>query len=399
MEKDIKEMLARHQTDIEDLAAKHGRKPDYIKKIVTNQTCYKSTRNVSLHNAIIHHKNVEINAGRALGERVPLNEIQKMAKTDPELQNLSEEKKRELLDALEEHRKVNEHGLRTSNLSASLDMKSTMDQIGSEMDKLCGRTGVRAFAFISKGHLTDVSAPGWLGSGDALAFFPAVMKMSVEDFSAKFEHWSVTQNRRPPPPDSLKAVRAECTALIIKGLSTITGRPTIKMNYLNYETSIVAVYHVKLVGWPTNVPFGNPSNIGDVSSVRALRRALQDGECKWMKLTELQQREHEEMLEERRRTGQVVGVKRKKRSDKGGTHQKSGKRHRLAPNDNDEQEEEAEEPPAESRTPRPRRRAAAQIPPSFKSRQYVNDNDGSPYGSGDEENYEDGEDNDNVDSE
>src|SRR6266550_4678543 len=63
MEKDIKEMLACHQTDIEDLAAKHGRKPDYIKKIVTNQTCYKTARNVSLHNAIIHHKNIEINAG------------------------------------------------------------------------------------------------------------------------------------------------------------------------------------------------------------------------------------------------------------------------------------------------------------------------------------------------
>ncbi|KAF8344674.1 hypothetical protein F5887DRAFT_1202893 [Amanita rubescens] len=111
MEKDIKEMLARHQTDIEDLAAKHGRKPDYIKKIVTNQTCYKTTRNISLHNAVIHHKGVEINAGRLLGERVPLNEIQKLAKTDPKLQNLSEEKKQELLDALEEHRKVNVTGI------------------------------------------------------------------------------------------------------------------------------------------------------------------------------------------------------------------------------------------------------------------------------------------------
>ncbi len=71
--------------------------------------------------------------GRALGERVPLNEIQKLAKADPELQNLSEEKKQELLNALEEHRKVNKHGLRASNLSASLDVKSTMDQIGSEV--------------------------------------------------------------------------------------------------------------------------------------------------------------------------------------------------------------------------------------------------------------------------
>ncbi|KAF8344676.1 hypothetical protein F5887DRAFT_841637, partial [Amanita rubescens] len=162
-----------------------------------------------------------------------------------------------------------------------------------------------------------ISAPGWLGAGDALAFFPGVMKMSVEDFSAKFEHWSVTQNRRPPPVDSLKAVQAECTALIMKGLSTITGRSTIKMNYLNFEILIVAAYHVKLVGWPVNIPFGNPSNIGDVSSVRALRRALRDGECKWIKLTESQQKEHEDMIEQRRRAGEVVGVKRRRRSDKG----------------------------------------------------------------------------------
>ncbi len=61
LESDIKEMIARHHKDIEDLALKHGRKPDYIKKIVTNQTCYKTSRNVSLHNAIIHHKNQEVN--------------------------------------------------------------------------------------------------------------------------------------------------------------------------------------------------------------------------------------------------------------------------------------------------------------------------------------------------
>lgn len=62
LESDIKEMIARHHKDIEDLASKHGRKPEYIKKIVTNQTCYKTSRNVSLHNAIIHHKNQEVNA-------------------------------------------------------------------------------------------------------------------------------------------------------------------------------------------------------------------------------------------------------------------------------------------------------------------------------------------------
>jgi len=148
-----------------------------------------------------------------LGERVSLGEIQKMAKTDPQLQNLSDVRKKELIEALEEHRKVKEHGLRASNMSASLDVRATMDRIGSEvryhsfdqdyqayiyleMDKLSIRTGIRAFAFISRSHLMDVSTPGWLGSGDVVGFFPTVLKMSVDDFSAKFEQWSVTQDRR-----------------------------------------------------------------------------------------------------------------------------------------------------------------------------------------------------------
>ena len=174
-------------------------------------------------------------------------------------------------------------------------------------------------------------------------------------------------------------------------IGTITNRPSIKMNYLNYDTSIVAMYHVKLVGWPEHIPFGNPSNIGDVTSVRSLRRALQDGECKWVKLTERQQKEHEETLEQRRRAGQVVGVKRKQRLDKGRTHQKTGRcRSQAQDEDNDDQQPE-EEPSAETESHRPRRkcRAAAQIPPSVKSKEYIDDDDEASSGSGDDDDYGD----------
>ena len=65
VEEDLNEMLAKHARDIEELAKKHGRKQDYINKIITNRTCYKNPRKVSLHNAIVHHKNQEVNGGKA----------------------------------------------------------------------------------------------------------------------------------------------------------------------------------------------------------------------------------------------------------------------------------------------------------------------------------------------
>lgn len=65
LETDINEILEKHAKDIDDLAKKHSRTSEYINKIVTNRTCYKNPRKVSLHNAIIHHKNEEINGGKA----------------------------------------------------------------------------------------------------------------------------------------------------------------------------------------------------------------------------------------------------------------------------------------------------------------------------------------------
>lgn len=91
----------------------------------------------------------------------------------------------------------------------------------------------------------------------------------------------------------------------------------VHMNYLNYETAIVEKYHVTLVGWPSTLPFANPSNIGTVGDIRTLRDALKVGECKWTVQTKRQQAAHAETLKSKRAAGEVVGKKRKIRSDKG----------------------------------------------------------------------------------
>ena len=93
-------------------------------------------------------------------------------------------------------------------------------------------------------------------------------------------------------------MRIECTAFIITGLSmyffltitrclsefhqgNITRKEKVIMNYDNYDKSIVAKYKVKLMGWPNNLKFANPSHIGTVDDIQMLRHSLQTGTCHW----------------------------------------------------------------------------------------------------------------------
>ncbi|KAI0050536.1 hypothetical protein FA95DRAFT_1457871, partial [Auriscalpium vulgare] len=51
------------------------------------------------------------------------------------------------------------------------------------------------------------------------------------------------------------------------------------MNYDNYDNVIVAVYRVKLVGWPADIPFCKPGALSRVDELRTLRDAIQTGSC------------------------------------------------------------------------------------------------------------------------
>ncbi len=92
------------------------------------------------------------------------------------------------------------------------------------------------------------------------------------------------------------------------------------MNYQNYAKSIVIHYSVKLIGWPEQIPFGTPLNIRTVPQLRLLRRALQTTACRWTRLDETEMEELTESILSHEGNGEIVGKKRKERSDKGGSH-------------------------------------------------------------------------------
>ena len=79
---------------------------------------------------------------------------------------------------------------------------------------------------------------------------------------------------------------------------------------------MVIKYKVKLVGWPLD-KFVSPYSIYTVDELRNLRDALHCGSCYWKGLSTREVSQYVKDIEERETAGEVIGKKRKSRSDKG----------------------------------------------------------------------------------
>lgn len=226
---------------------------------------------------------------------------------------------------------------------------------GTKLDNLALRTGSYGCVFITRGHVNDTAEATWYGSHNSMDFWEDVMQLDPDEICRLFEQWACSRHQSKSyevlqlhpflstiysdvaERDTLANVRRQCTRAIQTGLrklldhslihtifdagapgiGTVTNSKKVKMNYANYETSIVQQMGVRLVGWPKAVKFVNPSQIGTVLEIRTLRDDLKSGACHWIKLTKAQLDVHRADLEERREQGETVGKQRKKRSDAG----------------------------------------------------------------------------------
>jgi hypothetical protein len=68
-----------------------------------------------------------------MGERKSLAELKQLAQVDPELQNLSKERKQELINDLIEARANKKTNTWGSNKAAARDVQSTIDRVTDEV--------------------------------------------------------------------------------------------------------------------------------------------------------------------------------------------------------------------------------------------------------------------------
>jgi hypothetical protein len=97
----------------------------------------------------------------------------------------------------------------------------------------------------------------------------------------------------------------EFTEHLIPG--NITQVKKLKMNYTNYETSIVQAYGVQLINWPLDGGVVSPSQITNTANMCKLCNALKAGECRWKQLTAAEMQAHANEIEVCCAKGEVIG--------------------------------------------------------------------------------------------
>lgn len=135
------------------------------------------------------------------------------------------------------------------------------------------------------------------------------------------------------------------------------------MNYVNYDNQVVQKYQCKIIGWTFN-KFISPFDINTVDDLRTLRDALRCGACFWVRMTKAEVSKHAADLVLRETAGEVIGKKRKQRSDKGvkkGLRTKRGVNDKGNSSDESDNSSEDEAGPSKKKTRQPKPATKAKV--------------------------------------
>ncbi|KAJ3717528.1 hypothetical protein C8R42DRAFT_724442 [Lentinula raphanica] len=329
---DIVDLLEKHEQAIEELASKYSVEADYIKKLIIPVSKMKEKKAVGRGQALIYLKGKEVNEGLAVGSRLKAPALSRLAADDEELQSISDEKLQEVIKEIEENRIISTSGTRPSNVAA----------------------GANLVWFSSLSSFTSVPARWALDS------------------------WYLVATLAKPP--TFLECKNECANMIASGLRYMLRNKNAKMNYENYHRSIVAQHHVRLIGLPDSLPeIIKPHNISKTETLQDLHAALQSGTCCWATMNYDEIEQHRKWMESESAEGRTVGRQRAERSDKG---KKRGKRGGQVAATNDEDEDrdrprkrrkKSAPTSKDNSTRQQRERIAKQLPPQYKSREFIND--------------------------
>ncbi|KAJ6533827.1 hypothetical protein DFH09DRAFT_1325674 [Mycena vulgaris] len=254
----FKEIFAEREEQITNLAEEFDKTEAYIRQVLENGVHYTKKRATNLKNTIVFELSrvARVEGGDSNMRDVDIKGMEYKAYRDL----LSEERKAELIQQLEDHKDLKQHGVRATNKAVAMDAMQTSHQAGRVLINLHSRTGTRGFAMFTRGATDDAAIPCWVDSDNTHLFFPEVLGISVYDMLCKLELWSCNHNKARDG-NNLDVVRQQLTEGVEDGLVKITGLKGLKMAWTHYKVDIVHEHGVELAGWPEGVPIGRPSKL------------------------------------------------------------------------------------------------------------------------------------------
>lgn len=139
----------------------------------------------------------------------------------------------------------------------------------------------------------------------------------------------------------------------------ITGDPKATMKYVDYEELVVIKHSVELQGW-TFDKFACPSSLStSLPGLRKLLNAINNGECKFVKLSPLEIKKRRDEREKRIEDGTITAKVRKTRKDVGTKRPRKGKK-KAADASVDEDNDDDRDSDEENRPQKRRSRKSAE---------------------------------------
>ncbi|KAI6153015.1 hypothetical protein BKA82DRAFT_4302010 [Pisolithus tinctorius] len=287
----IQSLANEFEMKVQAVATTHNVTSEKVKKLLGGHKYYQNPRSMQLANAIIHDKANEVNEGRARGEKLSLQQIRELARADPKYQDMTQDKKDELLHALTEYRTLKNVSVRTTNSAAARDAQSTLEHVFKILDGLALRTGIYACLFATCGHVYDSSQPFWYGTDNVMDFWEDVMDLEPDEIVRKLEQWACMHGKNIEERNSVEGMQRMCARILNSGLRVV-AKKKIQINFVNFEVAIKEKYGIELLGWPESVPFQSPHATTNAEHLRTLRDALKAGTCRWAYMSMQQRMQH-----------------------------------------------------------------------------------------------------------
>ncbi|KAJ7608686.1 hypothetical protein FB45DRAFT_876956 [Roridomyces roridus] len=322
---DVRDIRKAVEESLPAIAARHGMAVKELRRRVYNGAAIKNKREINCYNAKVCCVMETLNEDREYGNRYMMKQTKKMIAADRSLLvEIDPEQLERMVIKLEADRVIKRTGVRGDNIAATADAQRSLAVIAELIKSLYHRTGVLGFAFFSGADHNNSLPPVALQSGDALKFCSEILFREPELINTMLNLWAIQRNAGAISALSTERMRALGSAMIKSGLIQVTGKPNVVMNFEGYVKSIVRAKHVALLGWPAGVPWKRCGKQTQADDVRAIYKALKDGDCKWVKLkTEKEEDEEERHFTKLVKNGMAPApVKRKVRKDFQGTHEK-----------------------------------------------------------------------------
>ncbi|KAG1893008.1 uncharacterized protein F5891DRAFT_913702, partial [Suillus fuscotomentosus] len=233
------------------------------------------------------------------------------------MQDLTEEEKKELVDKLNEYQALRNMSMCAMNTATMCDVQSTLDTIFKMLDSLAVRTGIYACLFASRGHIYNTTQATWFGTDNIMDFWEDMLQVEADEITWKLEQWACIIGQNIDERETVQNMQRVCTRLLNSGLRTIAKRHDICINYANFDTVIKKKLSIDIKGWPKGIVFQSPTSVNDLHALLKLRGVLKDGFCHWFHMTPCQHDEFHALLDACCKRGEKVGKPCKKCADAG----------------------------------------------------------------------------------